>query len=170
MVYEIPQQLEHKEKIIFGLTFVQLGWAVLFGSIVLIILTRKGSIATNIIIAFFPALLGVIFVFFDVSTWFKRLSHFFSFRSATLSSPKMQKFIGIKKIENSIIQADKDIAILHIVPINFGIRADADKESVIYGFQKFLNSLDFPIQFVVTTTNVNLDAYLDTLGKRVRDK
>ena len=38
MAYEIPQQLEHKEKIIFGLTFTQLGWAMLFGLIALLLI------------------------------------------------------------------------------------------------------------------------------------
>ncbi|MDP2909182.1 MAG: hypothetical protein Q8N77_05230 [Nanoarchaeota archaeon] len=32
MSYEIPQQLEYQEKVVFGLTFSQLAWAMLFGS------------------------------------------------------------------------------------------------------------------------------------------
>jgi len=31
MSYEIPQQLEYREKVVFGLTFSQLAWAMLFG-------------------------------------------------------------------------------------------------------------------------------------------
>jgi len=170
MAYEIPQQLQHKERILFGLTFQQLGWAALFGSIVLVILTRKGNLTTNIIIALFPAMFGVLFVFFDINKWLKYFFHFFRFRQASLMSSKMKSLVGIKKIEKSTIYAASEVAVLQVVPLNFCIKTDEDQNGIIVGFQKFLNSLDFPIQFVVTTSNLNIDNYLAGLSKRAKDK
>jgi type IV secretory pathway VirB4 component len=170
MAYEIPQQLQHKERILFGLTFQQLGWAALFGSIVLIILTRKGNLTTNIIIALFPALLGVLFVFFDINKWLKYFFHFFRFRQASLMSEKMKSLVGIKKIENSIVYGASEVAILQVTPINFCIKTDEEQNGIIVGFQKFLNSLDFPVQIVMTTNNLNIESYLSGLEKRVKDK
>jgi hypothetical protein len=37
MAYEIPQQLEYKEKIIFGLTFKQLAYLFLFAPLILLV-------------------------------------------------------------------------------------------------------------------------------------
>ncbi len=41
MSYEIPQQLKHKEKIVFNLTFSQLGYATIF-SIPILLLFKQG--------------------------------------------------------------------------------------------------------------------------------
>ncbi len=170
MAYEIPQQLQHKEKIMFGLTFPQLGWAILFLSIIAWVLTRKMDLVTRITFAIFVGLIGVGFIFFDISIWFKRFMFFFSFRYASLMSPKMVQLLGITKIENDIVKTDKDIAILQITPINFNIKENTDQESIIVGFQKFLNSLDFPVQLIVTTSTLNLENYFKILKKRVHDK
>lgn len=104
MAYEIPQQLQHKEKIMFGLTFVQIGWAVLFGTATLLILISEGDFTSKFTYALFPAILGILFIFFDVSKWVRYIFYFFKFRVATIDSAKMQSFIEIKKIENNIIQ------------------------------------------------------------------
>ncbi|MCF7860902.1 ATP-binding protein [Candidatus Woesearchaeota archaeon] len=171
MAYEIPQQLQHKEKIIFGLTFSQLAWATLFGTIDLIILTNSNlTLTVKLIIAMFPTVIGIFFIFFDISKWMKNFYNFFRFRDADFMSDKMKRLLDIKKVDNDIIYSHKEIAILQVTPINFSIKTTDEKESIIYGFQRFLNSLDFPIQFVVTTNDLNLDQYLNNLKKRVNNQ
>ena len=170
MAYEIPQELQHKERIMFGLTFSQLAWAILFGGISLLILVGKGDTATKFIFALIPAILGILFIFFDLSKWFSRLWYFFKFRTATFESKKMERFIEISKVENNIIKSHRDVAVLQIKPINFSIKTTEEQESIIYGFQKFLNSLDFPIQFVVTTHSLDMKQYMTNLGSKVNNK
>jgi hypothetical protein len=171
MAYEIPQQLQHKEKIIFGLTFSQLAWASLFGTIILLIITSKTyNMTTKFILAMFPSVLGILFIFFDITKWIKNIYNFLRFRSTSLMTPKMKKLIGISKIEKGVIYSKNEVAVFEITPINFSIKTKEEQESITYGFQKFLNSLDFPIQFAVTTHNLNIDKYLDSLGKRVNNK
>lgn len=169
MAYEIPQQLQHKEKILFGLTFSQLAWASLFGAIILLIFTGTGSFTTKFILSIIPAILGILFIFFDVGTWSKRLFYFLKFRSAGIDDFKMKNVVQVKKIKDSIISSSKEVSILEVTPLNFGIRTDAEKESIIFGFQKFLNGLDFPVQIVVTTNNLNIDSYLDSLKNNSAD-
>ncbi|MDD3175339.1 MAG: ATP-binding protein [Candidatus Nanoarchaeia archaeon] len=170
MTYEIPQQLQHKEKILFGLTFGQLAWASLFGTITLLILISKNTLTNKFILATIPTILGILFVFFDISTWIKRIYHFLNFRSAKINDKKMKDIVQIKKIQDNIIQTKTDVAILQITPLNFSIKTEQEKETIIIGFQKFLNSLDFPIQFVVTTHNLNMDSYLEKLESNVSNK
>nr|AQS33902.1 hypothetical protein [uncultured archaeon] len=54
-----------------------------------------------------------------------------------------------------------------VEPINFSIRNQQEKDIIISTFQKFLNSLDFPIQIVIATDTLNLDIYLSHLSQRV---
>ena len=167
LAYEIPQQLQHKEKIVFGLTFTQLGWVSIFGTIALFILTRKGNLFNNIVLASIPAILGVLFTFFDITKYIRNIYYFLKFRKADIN--QMNSIIGIKRIENDIIYSYKDVAILQVFPINFGIKNNEDKDAIILGFQKFLNSLDFPIQFVITSTSLNIDEYLNQLKSKVNN-
>ena len=61
----------------------------------------------------------------------------------------------------------KKLAIIQVEPINFTIRNENEKQTINNSFQKFLNSLDFPIQIVVSTNNLNLDNYISDLDLRV---
>ncbi len=171
MGYEIPQKLQHREKIIFGLTFSQLGWSLLFLFVILIIFRLDLPFVSRCILAVFPSIMGVLFVFFDFHKLLKNMISFFKFRFAVLGSELMALFVGIKKIEEGVVFLDKGkVAMLRIEPMNFSIKTDKEKESIIVGFQKFLNGLDFPVQFVVSTQNLNLDSYLSSLEKRVNNK
>src|SRR3989344_2951282 len=112
MAYEIPQELEYKEKIIFNLTFSQLVYAIIF----------------------------------------------LPFLALILKMDVMKNLINIDKIN--------EIAILKLNPINFSIMNDQEKEVTIKTFQKFLNSLEFGIQILVSTNDLELNEYY----KRVNDK
>ena len=60
----------------------------------------------------------------------------------------------------------RKVAILKVEPINFTLRNNQEKEIIIRTFQKFLNSLDFPVQIVIATDTLNLDTYLSKLEER----
>lgn len=166
MAYEIPQQLQHKEKIIFGMTFTQIAWSSLFLFILLIIFKLNISTIAKFMVASVPAMIGILFVFFDFGRWISYFISFIKFRSATINSVNMKKLVEIKKIDNNIIKSHNDVAILQITPLNFSIKTQEEKDTIIYGFQKFLNGLDFPAQFVVSTNSLNIDTYLNHLEKR----
>lgn len=170
MSYEIPQQLQHKEKIIFGLTFTQIAWASLFLIILVIIIKLPISTTAKFILAIIPSFIGILFIFFDMATWIKRFMAFSRLRTITLNQLSMQSLIPVKKISNSAVITDKKNAIIEVTPINFSIKTKEEKETIIYGFQKFLNSLDFPIQIVVSTNSLNINSYLKALEKRTDNK
>lgn len=154
----------------FGLTFSQLAWATLFLSIILIILKLNINSYVKYILAIFPTTLGILFVFFDMDQWIKRFLNYSKLKTIHDESPSMKELIPITKIEGSNIITDKKIAVVEVTPINFAIKTKEEKQTIIYGFQKFLNSLDFPIQIVVSTNSLNIDSYLNALGKRSTNK
>jgi hypothetical protein len=51
-------------------------------------------------------------------------------------------------------------AILKLEPINFDLKSENEQNGIIYNYQSFLNSLDFPIQIVVQSKKLDLERYL----------
>lgn len=169
MAYEIPQQLTYQEKIMFGLTFKQLLYAFLFGSIILIIFKGTENLSLKIILSMFPSLLGLGFIFFNLEDKIKNYYIFFKFRELNSKDSKLINFFGIKEIKEDFIinSKNKKIAILKVNPVNFSIKSDNEREAIIKSFQKFLNSLDFPIQILMNTESVELEDYLNSLKLRI---
>ncbi len=97
MSYEIPQQLNHKEKILFGLTLSQIAWASFFLTILLIIFKLPIPTFTKFFLALFPSTIGILFMFFDFGTWIKRIMSFSKLRTISANNPTMKALIPIKK-------------------------------------------------------------------------
>ncbi len=60
----------------------------------------------------------------------------------------------------------KKIAVLQVESVNYSIKPEEERKAIIYAFQKFLNSLDFPIQIIMNTGVLDLDSYLKASEKR----
>lgn len=166
MSYEIPQQLEYREKIMFNLTFKQLIYLFFFASIVLIILFKT---ELNFYVKIFFSLnfsaMAIGFIFLNLDGHLK--IWYFWLRSRRITKKwKIEKMIPIKEVNNDlIITKDKKIALLKIEPINYGIKHNDAKEAISISFQKFLNTLDFPVQIIMNTENLNLEDYFKHIGK-----
>src|SRR5271157_889730 len=61
---------------------------------------------------------------------------------------------------------EKKIAVLRVESINYSIKPEEERKAIIYAFQKFLNSLDFPIQIIMNTGVLDLDEYLKASEKK----
>ena len=55
--------------------------------------------------------------------------------------------------------------ILEVSSINFELRSADEQIAILQGFQRFLNSADFPIQIVVSSRELNIDTYLKTVDQ-----
>lgn len=76
-----------------------------------------------------------------------------------------QDFLEIDQIrEGIIILKNKALrGIMMISSLNFALKSDEEQTAIIYQFQSFLNSLDFPCQIIVQSRKLNITAYLDKL-------
>src|SRR3989338_8293902 len=124
MSYEIPQQLEYNEKIMFGLTFKQLAYAFLFFGGSLLIIKVVGLNVLGVMLAIFPCLIGIGFVFLNFDSLIKDYFLYYKSRKIMLTEKSLNTFLGIKEIkENYIFNVNgKRIAIFKISPINFSIK------------------------------------------------
>jgi len=165
MTYQIPQQLEYKEKIMFGLTFKQLAYAFSFGFICIMFFKFISFDYLRYPLIMLFSTIGVCFIFFDAEVYIKNYWIFLKFQRVSKGDPKLKEFIGIKEITDNLIitSKGKKIAIIKVQPLNFSLKPKPEQESIIFSFQKFLNSLDFSTQILMLTESINLDDYLSIL-------
>jgi len=80
----------------------------------------------------------------------------------------IQKHIQIKEIKDDVvILKNKRIrAILMTASINFDLRSAEEQDALIYKYQEFLNSIDFPIQIMIASKKFDIDPYIKTLKEK----
>lgn len=66
--------------------------------------------------------------------------------------------------ENIIIMKDSSArSVLRCSTINFLLKSEEEQDAIIISFQRFLNSLDFPVQIMIRSTKLDIDGYLEKL-------
>jgi len=104
MPYEIPQQLQYEEKIIFGLTFKQLIYAAIFVIPALFIFLKTNlDIYVKSVIGVILIGIATLFIFFDFFSNLRNFISWIKFREAWLLQPKMIQFLGIEKIDKGVV-------------------------------------------------------------------
>ncbi len=79
-----------------------------------------------------------------------------------------QKFVEIKIIKESIVYL-KDGGlrkVLIVNGVNFDLKSEEEQALILSGFQNFLNTLDFSIQFFIHSRKININDYLEFLKTR----
>ncbi|HOF42483.1 MAG TPA: hypothetical protein PLF86_01385 [Candidatus Moranbacteria bacterium] len=79
-----------------------------------------------------------------------------------------QKYVDVEEIRDGVIVLKNGSlrAVLLVSSINFDLKATEEQDAIINQYQNFLNSLDFPIQIVVSSRKLNITPYLDFLKKK----
>ena len=68
--------------------------------------------------------------------------------------------------ENGIIKyKNKYIKIIKILPINYDLKSNLEKEAIINSYKLFLKTCDFDIQILIQSKKENLDQYILNLKK-----
>jgi hypothetical protein len=77
------------------------------------------------------------------------------------NAPTTHSFIEIEEIkEGVLVTRQKNMrAVLMVSSINFDLKSAEEKEALVYAFQRFINSLDFPIQVVIHSRPLDLSEY-----------
>jgi hypothetical protein len=77
----------------------------------------------------------------------------------------VQEFLHVDDIkEDTLILKDKSLrGIIMVSSVNFALKSEEEQKAVIFQFQDFLNSLDFHIQIIVQSRQLNITGYLEKL-------
>ena len=90
----------------------------------------------------------------------------------TTNSTSAQKFVPVKGVQNGIIML-KDggyRGVLMCSSVNFGLKSADEQESIINGFQTFLNTLDFPVEILIQSRKMDIRPYLKILVEKEKDQ
>lgn len=85
-----------------------------------------------------------------------------------LEDSSTQRYLPFSSIkENIVIMKDNSArVILRCSTINFLLKNTDEQDSIIMSFQRFLNSLDFPIQIMVRSKKLDIESYLANLNDK----
>ena len=83
-----------------------------------------------------------------------------------------QQFLDIESVrEDVIVLKDGGFrVVLMCSSVNFALKSTAEQDAIIYQYQNFLNSLDFPLQLVIHSRKLNIRPYLETLHERQKEE
>ncbi len=171
MAYRIPSDIRYEERLFGPLTIKQSIYALVTGLVALFVALFSGwGFELRVVLTVIVGALGLGFVQFDLENYI--INYVFFLRqkeSGSWISPAARKLMDIKTIRaNSVFIKDGSVlGVVKVKPINFGVLSRDDQDTVIYGFLQFLNSINFPVQIVMRSVNLDLSDYLNALKRRI---
>ncbi len=91
-----------------------------------------------------------------------------------LAKPKpgssTERFLDIAEIRDDLVLLKDGTvrAVLLVSSINFALKSVDEQEAIIQAYMMFLNSLEYPIQIVIQSRRMNIDAYMNHLRGQER--
>ncbi len=82
-----------------------------------------------------------------------------------------QGFLRIAEIKSDTVVMDDGTlrAVLAVSSTNFDLKSQEEQNGIIFGFQRFLNSLEFPIQILMQSRKMEIGNYIEKL-KHIAEK
>lgn len=82
-----------------------------------------------------------------------------------------QRFLNIADVQDDILilKNGELRQILVVEALNFALKSEQEQAAIIYQYQAFLNSLQFPIQITVQSRRLDLTPYLTNLEKKAKE-
>lgn len=76
-----------------------------------------------------------------------------------------QRYLPFSEIrENMILMKDgSSRMVLRVNALNFNLKSIEEQDAILMSYQRFLNALNFPIQIIVRSLRVDIEAYINKL-------
>lgn len=83
-----------------------------------------------------------------------------------------QQYVNIAEIkEGTVIMRDGSFrSVLLVSSINFALKSEDEQNAIISAYVSFLNNIDFPLQIVVQSREMNIDNYITELRRRAKEQ
>jgi hypothetical protein len=83
-----------------------------------------------------------------------------------------QQYLDIAEIkENTVIMRDSTLrAVVLVSSINFALKSEDEQNAIISAYVSFLNNLDFPLQIVIQSRELNIDNYITVLKQKGKEQ
>jgi hypothetical protein len=89
-----------------------------------------------------------------------------------VKSSASQQFVPLKEVRDgiAILKTGEMRAIVLTSALNFALKSAENQQAIIYQFQTFLNSLDFPTQIYVQSRRLDIRPYIALLEGRYKEQ
>jgi len=83
-----------------------------------------------------------------------------------------QAFVDIAEIKDGVAVLKNGTlrAVLMVSSINFDLKSTQEQEAIVANYQNFLNSLDFPIQVVISSRKLDINPYIAMLDVKEKEQ
>lgn len=77
--------------------------------------------------------------------------------------PSSLRFVDVQEIRDGVVILRNGSlrSILAVSSINFDLKSTEEQQAIIGQYQNFLNSVDFPLQLLITSRRLNIQPYLE---------
>ena len=91
---------------------------------------------------------------------------------ASVVAPPSQEFVPVREAQDGfIILRDGSLrAVLLTSSVNFALKSADEQQSLLFQFQNFLNSLDFPVQIFIQSRKLDIRPYIAVLEEKYKDQ
>ncbi|MBT3835556.1 hypothetical protein HOF56_04920 [Candidatus Peribacteria bacterium] len=89
-------------------------------------------------------------------------------RKKASEATAVQRFLPIAEIkQNTVLLKNGGMrAVVAVGSMNFSLKSEDEQQAIVTSYQQFLNTLSFPVQMLVRSTQLNVDAYIKDLEER----
>jgi type IV secretory pathway VirB4 component len=86
--------------------------------------------------------------------------------------PSTQQYLDIAEIkDNTVVMKDGTLrAVLLVSSINFALKSEDEQNAVISSYVRFLNNLNFSMQIVIQSRELDIDNYLEYLKDKEKEQ
>jgi type IV secretory pathway VirB4 component len=83
-----------------------------------------------------------------------------------------QEYLDIAEIkDDTVIMKDGSLrAVLLVSSVNFALKSEDEQNAVVASYVGFLNNIDFTLQIVIQSRELNIDNYLDSLKQKEKEQ
>lgn len=76
-----------------------------------------------------------------------------------------QRYLPFSEIrDNMLVMKDgSSRMVLRVHALNFNLKSIEEQDAILMSYQRFLNALNFPIQIIVRSLRVDIEAYIGKL-------
>lgn len=89
-----------------------------------------------------------------------------------IPSKATQDFVPIKEVRDGVVLLKDNSmrAILLASSLNFSLKSEDERKGILFQFQDFVNSLDFPVQIFIQSRKLDIRPYIALLEGRYKEQ
>lgn len=84
------------------------------------------------------------------------------------STAPTQQFLDVVEVKENVIVLKSGAlrSVLAVSAINYDLKSSDEQDAIVNQYQNFLNSLDFPLQILISSRKINMDRYMDFIESK----